>query len=244
MSQKSVKNVKTIMKLKHWKKAIKYAIWDFQDGRTIEVAADKFKVPPDHVRYSIDMIRDRTGETIVEFQKNRSLDLDSPSFQSPEYQDRLRQAVNELKQQKESSLIAKSRLHQVTFFDLVDKIITELEIENKICNLQPVEVVTVPSAAAAPAAPSSVASSSGGHPEPDHDDILSDIDEVIRNDTSLSAAAGSPNASVAPSGSGGGGGGTAEVQAVFVANICEVCKRVFLDQNEFRNHVEAGCLDY
>ena len=189
----------------------------------------------DAVQYSINLIVKRTGETLEEFRENKSSDCDVyPGVMSEEYKVRVKEGAVSVKAKKCQNLFQCAVAFDISLFDLMDSLVKELEIETKILSLQPVDAaqLNLPLASPMQRMSSSMSSASsttsstggllGGMTTSADDDILSDIDEVIRQDTSRDGGA-PPNITI---------------------TICTVCKKMFHDEDLFTEHEEAGCIDY
>lgn len=214
--QRMLRYGRAILKLKHYKRALKYAIWDFQDGVTVEDAAKKQGITKEAIQYSINLIVSKTGETIEEFKNNRSSNCEVyPGQISEAYKGRVKDGTQRVKQKKCQNLFACAVACDISLFDLMDSLIKELEIETKILSLQPVPELT-------PTPPGNQVI------DPQHDDILSDIDEVIREDSVEGQQCISANN---------------EVVQLQLTN-CDVCKKMFFDAKSFQEHEDAGCIDY
>jgi hypothetical protein len=73
-------------------------------------------------------------------------------------------------------------------------------------------------------------------------DILSDIDEVIRDDTSVNTVV-SNDSGTGGSGSSNGNS-SSNVTGVITLSICGICQRYFTDVDAFREHEASGCIDF
>lgn len=76
--------------------------------------------------------------------------------------------------------------------------------------------------------------------------ILSDIDEVIRDDTNHNAVLSSSTLTLPDPMAGGNGSslGQEDNVNVIMLNICGVCHRIFTDETLFKEHEAAGCIDF
>ena len=305
-------------------------MWDFQDGKSMEEAAAQHKITIDVLKYSVDLILQKTGETLDQFRQNKALNLEEhPGPKSEDYISRLQRAVNYFKQKSGHSLYEFASANQISLFDLTDELIKELEIENKISSLKPVTLpppppppapappsplappsvivvsqhqhhqqqhqqqqqptpqpslpltISLPTTPVAPSAltptpeqqrplptlpnipnpvpteptvslptqplpppgTSAGSSSSSVFSDSDATTILSDIDELIRDDT---AELSHVTISTCPQTGDliANNNNDNEVQAVISVNICNVCKKLFLDPKAFQEHESAGCIDF
>ena len=139
-----------MLKLKSYRSNLKYAVWEFQDGKSLEEASSQFNIPLDALRYSISQFLEESGETLEQFKENRSdqwWNRKRPAVASgnnPGYTERLREAVFAFKQKKMGSLFGYASHSKVSIFDLADELIKELEIESKLYRLQPVDLGQLP----------------------------------------------------------------------------------------------------
>ncbi len=137
--QRILRYGKAILKLKHFRRNLKYAIWDyqvgytvqyyksitfismintilklFQDGKSIAESCQKNKITEQGLRYTLDLITSRTGETLDQFRDNKSSNCDElPGPRTDEYTANLRQAVFAFKQKRFGSLFEYASQNQV-----------------------------------------------------------------------------------------------------------------------------------
>ena len=254
--QRILRYGKAILKLKHFRRNLKYSIWDFQDGKSLQESGIRNKIAVDAISYSIEMILKKTGQTVEQFKENKTQSCDEhPGPRSDDYMQRLRSAVLAFKQTKFGTLFHYASAGQVSLFDLVDELVKELEIESKLSRLKPVAPLQV-NLPQTPVGLDQLSTSSGSEHNFVQDNdatILSDIDEVIRDDTDDAVAGPSPSASrvlpvvqsqphqavtVLPVNDGMEGG------HVITLNICGVCQKIFTDEAAFKQHEAAGCIDF
>ena len=115
------------------RRALKYAMWDFQDGKSMDEAAAQHKITTEVLKYSVDLILEKTGETLDQFRQNKALNLEEhPGPKSEDYISRLQRAVTYFKARSGHSLYVFASANMISLFDLTDELIKELEIENKI----------------------------------------------------------------------------------------------------------------
>jgi hypothetical protein len=220
----SKSHVLALLKLRQYKKNLKYAIWDYQDGKaTMAEAARRYRMPTNVVEYSIEFILKETGQSPDEFRENKDSDVETSSRSgTSDYEDSLRRGIQLVKDRRASSLYDAARRCAVSVFDLTEKLAREVEIESRLRKLKPVEISL-------------------------DSEMLSDIDEVIRDDSAKSQVAATI---VASDGSEAASPSTpaAKVESnevvQMVVEICDVCTKVFLDNAAYRDHVAAGCIDY
>ena len=191
------------------------------------------------MEYSISFILKETGQDAETFRENKDQKLDaSKKSGSPDYEERLRRGLRLLKEAKAATLHTAASQVKVGVFDLAEKLAREVEIDSRLRKLQPVEISL-------------------------DSEMLSDIDEVIRDDsakTHVAAAAIVASDSPSPGGSTSGQSEAsssaasasatpaAKVEAnevvQMVVEVCDICSRVFLEHSAYRDHVSAGCIDY
>ncbi len=229
------------LKIRQYKKNLKYAIWDYQDGKEVSEAAKNYRLAADVVEYSISFALRETGQTVAAFRENKDQEVDTSSKSRPaDYEERLRRGVAQLKSGKASRLLPAASQLKVGVFDLAEKLAREVEIDGRLRRLQPVEISL-------------------------DCEMLSDIDEVIRDDsakTHVAAAAIVASEPSPPPSSNNGEAASTDSSATasnsssaaakvetnevtqMVVEVCDVCTRVFLDHAAYRDHVTAGCNDY
>ena len=89
----------------------------FQDGKSISEACAANKITEQGLRYTLDLIIKRTGETLEQFRDNKSSSCDKlPGPRTDEYTANLRQAVFAFKQKRFGSLFEYASQNQVRDF--------------------------------------------------------------------------------------------------------------------------------
>ncbi len=167
---------KAVLKLKSYRSNLKYALWEYQDGKTLEEASSQYNIPLEALRYSISHILEESGETVEQFKENRSDEWwdrkRRAASANPSYTERLREAVFAFKQKKMGSLYGYASHSRVSIFDLADELIKELEIESKLYRLQPVDVAHLPKSSSNNPPPTSITASTSSIVLPPHIKVI------------------------------------------------------------------------